>query len=47
VEAGSSLELIAQEYGTSTDTLVKLNGVNDSSLLAGQVLDVPLQGKLI
>ncbi|KAG6778046.1 hypothetical protein POTOM_017891 [Populus tomentosa] len=43
VEAGSSLELIAQEYGTSTDTLVKLNGVNDSSLLAGQVLDVPLQ----
>jgi hypothetical protein len=26
---------------------VKLNGVNDSSLLAGQVLDVPLQGKLI
>ncbi|KAL3597573.1 hypothetical protein D5086_009210 [Populus alba] len=43
VEAGSSLELIAQAYGTSTDTLVKLNGVNDSSLLAGQVLDVPLQ----
>lgn len=47
VKAGSSLELIAQEYGTSKDTLLKLNGVNDSSLLAGQLLDVPLQGKLI
>ncbi|KAB5561523.1 hypothetical protein DKX38_006480 [Salix brachista] len=43
VKAGSSLELIAQEYGTSKDTLLKLNGVNDSSLLAGQLLDVPLQ----
>ncbi|CAK7329370.1 unnamed protein product [Dovyalis caffra] len=44
VETGSSLELIAQEYGTSRDTLMKLNGIaNDSSLLAGQVLDVPLQ----
>ncbi|KAJ6897013.1 lysM domain-containing GPI-anchored protein 2-like isoform X1 [Populus alba x Populus x berolinensis] len=44
VEAGSSLEVIAQEHGTSRNTLMKLNGIaNDSSLLAGQVLDVPLQ----
>ncbi|RQO95908.1 hypothetical protein POPTR_009G143300v4 [Populus trichocarpa] len=44
VEAGSSLEFIAQEYGTSRNTLMKLNGIaNGSSLLAGQVLDVPLQ----
>jgi LysM repeat protein len=48
VEAGSSLEFIAQEYGTSRNTLMKLNGIaNGSSLLAGQVLDVPLQGQLI
>ncbi|KAL3580878.1 hypothetical protein D5086_018713 [Populus alba] len=48
VEAGSSLEVIAQEYGTSRNTLMKLNGIaNDSSLLAGQVLDVPLQGQYV
>ncbi|KAJ6897012.1 hypothetical protein NC651_023025 [Populus alba x Populus x berolinensis] len=35
VEAGSSLEVIAQEHGTSRNTLMKLNGIaNDSSLLA-------------
>ncbi|KAG6761743.1 hypothetical protein POTOM_034976 [Populus tomentosa] len=48
VEAGSSLEVIAQEYGTSRNTLMKLNGIaNGSSLLAGQVLDVPLQGQYV
>ncbi|XP_021647918.1 lysM domain-containing GPI-anchored protein 2 isoform X1 [Hevea brasiliensis] len=44
VEAGSTLELIAEEYGTTKDTLMSLNSiVNDSSLMAGQVLDVPLK----
>ncbi|XP_038706424.1 lysM domain-containing GPI-anchored protein 2 isoform X1 [Tripterygium wilfordii] len=44
VEAGSTLELIAEEYGTSSETLLRLNGLaNASSLLAGQVLDVPLK----
>ncbi|KAJ8767034.1 hypothetical protein K2173_012545 [Erythroxylum novogranatense] len=44
VEAGSSLDLIAREYGTSEATLMTLNNiVNASSLKAGQVLDVPLQ----
>lgn len=45
VESGSTLELIAQEYGTTKDTLMRLNSIaNDSSLIAGQVLDVPLRG---
>ncbi|XP_065866283.1 lysM domain-containing GPI-anchored protein 2 isoform X1 [Euphorbia lathyris] len=44
VESGSTLELIAQEYGTTRSTVMSLNGIaNDSSLLAGQVLDVPLR----
>ncbi|EEF36585.1 lysM domain-containing GPI-anchored protein 2 [Ricinus communis] len=44
VESGSTLEVIAEEYGTSKDILMSLNnGVNDTSLLAGQILDVPLQ----
>ncbi|WCJ39996.1 LysM domain-containing GPI-anchored protein 2 [Euphorbia peplus] len=43
VESGSTMESIAEEYGTSRSTLMALNGIaNDSSLLAGQVLDVPL-----
>ncbi|XP_050234579.1 lysM domain-containing GPI-anchored protein 2 [Mercurialis annua] len=44
VASGSTLELIAAEYGTSKSIIMSVNeGVNDTSLLAGQVLDVPLQ----
>ncbi|XP_012067148.1 lysM domain-containing GPI-anchored protein 2 isoform X1 [Jatropha curcas] len=44
VESGSSLDLIAQEYGTTMTTLMTLNSItNASSLKAGQVLDVPLK----
>ncbi|KDP42016.1 hypothetical protein JCGZ_03079 [Jatropha curcas] len=45
VESGSSLDLIAQEYGTTMTTLMTLNSIaKASSLMAGQVLDVPLKG---
>lgn len=45
VDPGSSIKSIAQKYNTTEETLLKLNGMNDSSLLlAGQILDVPLQG---
>lgn len=43
VSAGSSVEAIAQEYNTSQDTLLKLNGLTTpKDLKAGAVLDVPL-----
>ncbi|WOK94775.1 chitin elicitor-binding protein [Canna indica] len=42
--AGSSVSEIAAEFGTTEETLVKLNGISDpKSLEAGQVLDVPLR----
>ena len=45
VEAGSSVELIAGEYGTTEETLLRLNGITDpKTLQAGDVLDVPLKG---
>ncbi|KAL5562382.1 hypothetical protein UlMin_032129 [Ulmus minor] len=44
VVADSSVGGIAQEFGTTEETLLKLNGMaNSSQLLAGQVLDVPLK----
>lgn len=46
VQTGSSVEGIAQQYGTTQQVLLSLNGIDDpKSLEAGQVLDVPLQGQ--
>jgi LysM repeat protein len=45
VPAGSSVAGIAEQYGTTEETLLGLNRMPDAkSLLAGQVLDVPLRG---
>lgn len=45
VEAGSSVDQIASVYGTSPETLLRLNGIaNAKDLQAGAVLDVPLRG---
>ncbi|GKV16770.1 hypothetical protein SLEP1_g27361 [Rubroshorea leprosula] len=45
VEAGSSVEAIAQQFGTDSQTLLNINGItNDSQLVAGISLDVPLRG---
>nr|DAD46573.1 TPA_asm: hypothetical protein HUJ06_016510 [Nelumbo nucifera] len=44
VANGSSVEQIAQKFGTSNTTLLSLNGItNPKDLKAGQVLDVPLR----
>ncbi|GAV60111.1 LOW QUALITY PROTEIN: LysM domain-containing protein/MatE domain-containing protein [Cephalotus follicularis] len=44
VEAGSSLEVIESEFGTPTQTVMSVNGIaNDSQLIAGAVLDIPLK----
>lgn len=44
VESGSSVAEIAQQLGTTEDTLMKLNGIkNPKDLLAGAILDVPLK----
>lgn len=46
VAAGNTVEGIAQQFGTTQEVLLTLNGINDpKSLQAGQVLDVPLKGK--
>lgn len=45
VAEGSTLEAIAQQFGTNTDTLVQLNG--NGTLKAGTAIDVPLQGILL
>ncbi|KAG2706160.1 hypothetical protein I3760_05G091300 [Carya illinoinensis] len=43
VDAGSSMEGIAEQYGTTQETLLTLNNMTDpSKLQAGQVLDIPL-----
>lgn len=43
VQSESSIQSIAQEYGTSQQTLLKVNGLDDpKKLQAGQLLDVPL-----
>lgn len=45
VPAGSSVAGIAQEYGATEAAILALNRMPDAkSLLAGQVLDVPLRG---
>ncbi|EXB95407.1 LysM domain-containing GPI-anchored protein 2 [Morus notabilis] len=44
VESGSSVAGIAERFGTTEETLLKLNGMaNASALQADQVLDVPLE----
>ncbi|KAJ9704538.1 hypothetical protein PVL29_002888 [Vitis rotundifolia] len=44
VESGSTVEEIAEEYGTTEETLLELNGITDpKTLQAGAVLDVPLK----
>lgn len=44
VASGSSVESIAEQYGTTQQILLNLNGITDpKSLEAGQVLDVPLR----
>ncbi|XP_068321120.1 lysM domain-containing GPI-anchored protein 2 [Pyrus communis] len=44
VAAGSSVEAIATEYGTTQETLLRINGISDpKTLQANQVLDVPLK----
>lgn len=43
VEAGNTIDIIAQKYGTTPQTLLSINGIDDpKTLQAGQVLDVPL-----
>ncbi|KAM2647753.1 hypothetical protein TB1_000967 [Malus domestica] len=44
VVAGSSVEAIATEYGTTQETLPMINGISDpKTLQENQVLDVPLK----
>nr|CAD1821269.1 unnamed protein product [Ananas comosus var. bracteatus] len=44
VAAGSSVAEIAAEFGTTEETLMRLNGIKDpNDLQAGQILDVPLR----
>ncbi|XP_062083468.1 lysM domain-containing GPI-anchored protein 2-like [Humulus lupulus] len=48
VKTGNTVEGIAQEFGTTEETILKLNGiVNSTEILAGQVLDVPLKGLVL
>lgn len=45
VVSGNSVASIAEMFGTTESTLLKLNGISDpTSLQAEQILDVPLQG---
>ena len=47
VAAQSTVEGIAEQFGTSQQILLTLNGISDpKTLQAGQILDVPLQGNL-
>ncbi|CAI8617722.1 unnamed protein product [Vicia faba] len=42
-ENGTNIDIIAQKYGTTSQTLLSINGIEDPNKLeAGQVLDVPL-----
>ncbi|KAF5745802.1 LysM-domain GPI-anchored protein 2 precursor [Tripterygium wilfordii] len=44
VEEGTTVEAIADKFGTSEDTLLRLNGISDDSqLIAGHVIDVPVK----
>lgn len=45
VEQGSSMEAIAAQFLTDSVTLSRLNGIaDDSELIAGNAIDVPLKG---
>jgi LysM repeat protein len=45
VEEGSTVEEIAEKFGTTNDTLYRLNGItNNSQLIAATAFDVPLKG---
>ena len=44
VQRGESLSVIAKRYGTSTQALVKLNGLKSTSLAVGQTLKIPSSG---
>ncbi|WKY58302.1 N-acetylmuramoyl-L-alanine amidase [Vibrio sp. SNU_ST1] len=44
VQRGESLSVIAKRYGTSTQALVKLNGLKSTSLAVGQILKIPSSG---
>ncbi|KAJ6671618.1 LYSM DOMAIN-CONTAINING GPI-ANCHORED PROTEIN 2 [Salix viminalis] len=45
VEEGSTVEEIAEMFGTTNDTLYRLNGIaNNSQLIAETAFDVPLKG---
>lgn len=47
VDEGSTVEGIAEQYGTNSTTLLTLNNMTDPrKLMAGQVLDIPLAGLL-
>ncbi|XP_020572408.1 uncharacterized protein LOC110019171 [Phalaenopsis equestris] len=44
VQPGSTIDLIADEFGTSPETLLRINGIGDPRKLeAGQAIDVPLR----
>lgn len=46
VPQGVSLTAIANQFGTTPETLARINNISDpKDLLAGQVLDVPLTGE--
>lgn len=48
VPAQSTIEGIAEEFGTSQDTLLRLNGLaSPRDLKADSILDVPLKGLLL
>jgi membrane-bound lytic murein transglycosylase D len=44
VQSGETLTLIAARYGTTVAVLLKLNGMRDGALKAGQRLKVPVHG---
>lgn len=45
VASGSNVSQIAADFGTRSETLMRLNNMTDpQQLIAGQVLDVPLRG---
>ena len=45
VQAGDTLSGIAEEYGTTVNTLVALNGISNPNLIyVGQVLKIPVSG---
>ena len=45
VQSGNTLSGIAEEYGTTVNTLVALNGISNPNLIyVGQVLKIPATG---